>query len=120
MTYGFNDDKSKAEIYVAIIYPTSSPTISSNSTGEVLFDTSQIDGEILGLKNIIFFQTNAYGQSSRANDIAITGYEVDTNTFKVMVKNISQTAITISEFSTQAFVTCITGTVREIDTDTDD
>ena len=115
MVYGFNEDKSKAEIYVAIIYPTDSPTILANSTGEILFDTSQIDGEIIGLKGIIFYQSISYGHAQRTNDLAIMGYEVTSSGLSVMVKNTSQAAITVSEFSTQAFVTCITGTVRETD-----
>lgn len=115
MVYGFNEDKSKAEIYVAIIYPTSSPTIQANSTGEILFDTSQIDGEIIGLKGIIFYQSINYSHSQRTNDLAIMGYEVTANGLSVTVKNTGQTQLQVSEHSTKAYVTCITGTVRETD-----
>lgn len=115
MVYGFNEDKSKAEIYVAIIYPTSSPTIQANSTGEILFDTSQIDGEIIGLKGIIFYRNIDYSHAQRTNDLSITGYEVTANGLSVTVKYTGQTPLKVSEHSTKAYVTCITGTVRETD-----
>ena len=120
MVYGFNEDKSKAEIYVAIIYLTSSPTIQANSTGTVLFDTSQIGGEILGLKSIIFYKNIDYSHAQRTSDLAIMGYEVTSNGLSVMVKNTSSSAMNVTEFGTVARVTCIAGTVQEIDTDTDD
>ena len=119
MAYGFNEDKSKAEIYVAIAYPASSHTIQPNSTGVVDFWTYRIGGEIIGVKKIIFCEETGLGRYRRTRDLAITGivgYEDDTAHFNVEVRNTSTSAIKVSSAS-QAFLTCIAGTVREVDLD---